>query len=133
MLQHRDPLYNSQLWTPSQYWTGGGLWGPWISKIYGFHRGFEPYGCKAPPPRSKAILQFCNRRLCDLTEFVIWNMKCLKHHWGFNRNSGLRFTYGNDPEIFSISIMEKVPENRNSGTIGTIITLKSYICKYNTS
>ena len=40
---------------------------------------------------------------------------------GFHRNSGLRFTYGNDPEIFSISIMEKVPEIRNSGTIsGTI-------------
>ena len=104
---------------------------------------------------------------------------------GFHRNSGIRFTYGNDPEIFSISIMEKVPENRNSGTIffrkteisgtlfrnygslrnsgtfrkfpqrsgisfrkfsgksfrkfpvsgtvGTIITLKSYICKYNTN
>ena len=101
------------------------------------------------------------------------------HYLGFHRNSGLRFTYGNDPEIFSISIMEKVPENRNSGTIffsvkrkfpercsgitdrygipersgisfrkfsgksfrkfpvsgtfGTRITLKSYICKYNTS
>ena len=33
----------------------------------------------------------------------------------------LRFTYGNDPEIWSISIMEKVPEIRNFGTIsGTI-------------
>ena len=36
---------------------------------------------------------------------------------GFHQNSGLRFTYGNDPEIFSISIMEKVLEIRNSGTI----------------
>ena len=36
---------------------------------------------------------------------------------GFHRNSGLRFTYGNDREIFSISIMENfgtiVPELRN--------------------
>ena len=32
---------------------------------------------------------------------------------GFHQNSGLRFTYGNDPEIFSISIMEKVPEIQN--------------------
>ena len=36
---------------------------------------------------------------------------------GFHRKSRLRFTYGKDPEIFSISIMEKVPEIRNSGTI----------------
>ena len=36
---------------------------------------------------------------------------------GFHRNSGLRFTYGNDREFFSISIMENfgtiVPELRN--------------------
>jgi len=32
---------------------------------------------------------------------------------GFHRNSELWFTYGNDPEIFSISIMEMVPEIRN--------------------
>ena len=32
------------------------------------------------------------------------------------RNSGLRFTYGNDPDIFSISIMEKVLVIWNTGT-----------------
>ena len=35
---------------------------------------------------------------------------------GFHRNSGLRFTYGNDPEIFSISMYGKgsgKPEFRN--------------------
>ena len=36
--------------------------------------------------------------------------------------------YGNDPEIFSISIMEKVPEIRNSRTIsGTIFFRKPEI------
>ena len=33
------------------------------------------------------------------------------------QNSGLRFTNGNDPEIFPISIMEKVLDICNSGTI----------------
>ena len=32
---------------------------------------------------------------------------------GFHQNSGLRFTYGNDPEFFSIFTMEKVLEIRN--------------------
>ena len=41
---------------------------------------------------------------------------------------GLRFTYGNDSEIFSISIMDKVPETQNSGTIsGTIFSLNPEI------
>ena len=53
---------------------------------------------------------------------IEWNVKNIQNYPRKQKwNSGLRSTYGNDPEIFSISIMGKVPENQNSRTIsGTI-------------
>ena len=44
---------------------------------------------------------------------------------GFPPNSGLQFTYGNDPEIFSISTMKKVLEIQNSGTISRTIFFRT--------